>query len=170
MSVVFQESVFFGLSVRENIAMGRPEATLDEIRDAANRAQISGLIEKLPQGYETLVHRQGGLFSGGEKQKIAISRAILRSGGAWLLDEPTSALDAEASGMLTKALLDATEKHTTVWVTHDTRVLSRVDKVLFLDKGRVLFLGKSDDFRAWLCDGSSRPGDPITTEYLENLK
>ncbi len=170
MSVVFQESVFFGLSVRENIAMGRPEATLEEIQDAASRAQISGLIEKLSLGYETLIYRQGGLFSGGEKQKIAISRAILRSGGAWLLDEPTSALDAEASGTLMKVLLEATEKRTTVWVTHDVRILSRVDKVLFLDKGRVLFLGKPDDFRAWLREGAARPGDLKTMEYLENLK
>jgi ATP-binding cassette subfamily B protein len=170
MSVVFQESVFFGISVGENIALGRTEATLEEIQDAANRAQISGLIEKLPLGYDTLVHRQGGLFSGGEKQKIAISRAILRKGGAWLLDEPTSALDAEASGTLMKILLEATEKQTTLWVTHDVRVLSQIDKVLFLDKGRVLFLGTPDDFRAWLCQGTARPEDPITMEYLENLK
>lgn len=170
MSVVFQESIFFGHSVRENIAMGRPEATLEEIREAASRAQISALIEKLPLGYETPICRQGGLFSGGEKQKIAISRAILRCGSAWLLDEPTSALDAEAADTLMKVLLEATEKRTTVWVTHDVRVVSRVDKVLFLDKGRVFFLGTPDDFRAWLLDGSVRPGSPMTREYLENLK
>lgn len=169
MSVVFQENVFFGLSVRENIALGRPEATLEEIHDAASRAQISGLIEKLPLGYETLIHRQGGLFSGGEKQKIAISRAILRKGGVWLLDEPTSALDAEASGTLMKILLEATEKLTTLWVTHDVRVLTRVDKVLFLDRGRVLFQGTPDDFHAWLSEGAARPEDPLTIEYLENL-
>jgi len=170
MSVVFQENVFFGLSIRENIAMGRPEATLEEIHDAASRAQISSLIEKLPLGYETLIHRQGGLFSGGEKQKIAISRAILRKGGVWLLDEPTSALDAEASGTLMRILLEATEKHTTFWVTHDVRVLARVDKVLFLDKGRALFHGTPDDFRSWLSEGTARPKDPLTIEYLEHLK
>lgn len=169
MSVVFQESVFFGLSVRDNIAMGRPEATIEEIRDAAGRAQIAGLIEKLSSGYETVIHRQGGLFSGGEKQKIAISRAILRNGGVWLLDEPTSALDAETSDVIMKVLLEATAARTTIWVTHDVRVLSRVDKVLFLDKGRAVFHGTPEGFRVWLREGAARPADPVTKEYLDHL-
>jgi ATP-binding cassette subfamily B protein len=167
-SVVFQESVFFGLSVRENIALGRPDAPRGEIEEAAARAGLTELIVKLADGLETPVQRQGGLFSGGERQKIAISRALLRDGALWLLDEPTSALDAEALDGLTGVLMDATKGRTTLWVTHDFRILPRMDKVLYLDGGKLLFDGTPDRFRDWLYggdQGTSGPGAK-TSEHL----
>jgi ATP-binding cassette subfamily B protein len=158
-SVVFQESVFFGLSVRDNIALGRPEATAEEVREAGARAGITQMVEKLAEGYDTPVQRQGGLFSGGEKQKIAISRALLRDGAVWLLDEPTSALDDEAREALTALLLDSTKGRTTLWVTHDFRILPSMDGVLYFDRGKVLFSGSPEGFKAWLYGGQSSPGE-----------
>lgn len=159
-SVVFQESVFFGMSVRENIALGRPEATAEEVREAAARVGVTELIEKLADGYDTPVQRQGGLFSGGEKQKIAISRALLRDGAIWLLDEPTSALDDEAKEKLTALLLDTTRNRTTLWVTHDFRILPSMDRVLYLDGGKVLFSGTPGDFKIWLYGEDSSQASP----------
>ncbi len=167
MSVVFQESVFFGLTLRENIAMGRSDATLEEIKNAACRAQISDMIEKLKKGYDTPVFRQGGLFSGGEKQRIAIARALLRDGNIWLLDEPTSALDAEASDALTKLLLEVTEGHTTLWVTHDFRILSQVNRILLLDKGYVHFTGTPEEFENWLHQNKI---NRVNKKYMKELK
>ena len=149
-SVVFQESVFFGLTVHENIALGRVGASHEEVQKVAERTQLAGMIEKMPLGYDSPVHRQGGLFSGGEKQKIAIARAVLRDGRIWLLDEPVSALDVEASDALTKLLLDVSKGRTTVWVTHDFRILRHMDRVLFLDRGRVRFFGTGEEFKAWV--------------------
>lgn len=153
MSVVFQESLFFGLSVRENIALGRPSASNEEIQAAAQQAMVADMIEKLPQGYETPIVRQGGVLSGGEKQRIAIARALLRNGPVWLLDEPTSALDAGASQAIIQLIQEVTRGRTTIWVTHDPRILPFVDRVLALKKGRVEFSGRPREFKNWLDRG-----------------
>ena len=149
-SVMFQESVFLGATIRESIALGRQEATLEEIKDCARRCGIDQWIEKLENGYETPVHKQGALFSGGEKQKIALARAMLRNGRIWLLDEPSSQLDSASSEALTRALLEATRGRTTLWVTHDLGILGQCDRVVFMGEGRVRFSGTPADFLPWL--------------------
>ena len=149
-SVMFQESVFLGATIRESIALGRPGATLEEIKDCARRCGIAAWIENLENGYETPVHKQGALFSGGEKQKIALARALLRGGRVWLLDEPSSHLDSAASAELTRALLEATHGRTTLWVTHDPGILGQCDRVVFMGEGKIRFNGTPADFLPWL--------------------
>ena len=145
-SVVFQDSVLFGLSVRDNITLGRAGVTDEMLARAAGRADAAALIDRLPKKYDTLVRRRGGLFSPGERQRLAIARAMLRDGRIWLLDEPTTGLDQPGAVRLTEALLSATRGRTTLWVTHDPAVVSRLDHVLLLDAGRLMFAGTAAEF------------------------
>ncbi len=146
MSVVFQDSVLTGVSVRDNIALGDQSATLDAVRLAAEQAGVARFIERLPQGYDTIVRRGGDLFSGGERQRIALARALLRDGRVWLLDEPTTGLDHRSALELTDRLLEVTQGRTVLWVTHDPELLARMDLVLELGAGRVRFCGTPSDF------------------------
>lgn len=147
-SVVFHDSVFFGLSVRDNIALGTPDASAEAIREAARRAGAAELIARLPQQYETLIRRRGGLFSPGERQRLAIARALLRKGRIWLLDEPTTALDRRGALVLTDELLAATHGHTTLWVTHDPAIARKLDLVIALDGGKARFVGTPAEYEA----------------------
>ncbi|MGH7674894.1 MAG: ABC transporter ATP-binding protein [Gemmatimonadales bacterium] len=164
MSVVFQESVFFGLSVRDNIALGGEGAGPDEIQAAARRAKASELIERLPEGYDTPLRRRGGLLSGGERQRIALARALLRDGRIWLLDEPTTGLDAPTAADLIAMLLDATRDRTTLWVTHDAAVLPFLDRVVVLEEGRVAFTGAPEEYGRWFTRRVARPTGVTTGE------
>lgn len=148
-SVVFQDSVLFGLSVRDNIALGSPSASDEAIARAVQRADAAQLIERLPEKDQTLVRRRGGLFSPGERQRLAIARAMLRDGRVWLLDEPTTALDHATSLRLTEALLSATAARTTLWVTHDPKLIPRLDLVIALEAGRLAFAGPPAQYTAW---------------------
>ena len=141
MSVVLQDGVLAGLTVRENIVLGVPGATEEAIRAAAVDAGVDELIDRLPLGYATPVRRAGALLSGGERQRIALARALLRSGRIWLLDEPTAGLDHAAARALVEVLFRATEGRTTLWVTHDPALLARFDWVVALDEGTVAFAG-----------------------------
>jgi ATP-binding cassette subfamily B protein len=149
MSVVFQDSIFFGLSVGDNIAMGRPDAGPEEIKLAASKAQASRTIENLKDGYKTIVRKRGNLFSGGERQRIALARAILSRGRIWLLDEPTANLDRDAADELVKIILEETRGKTTIWVTHDQRIIPLLDRVMVLENGEARFFGTPQEFAAW---------------------
>jgi len=152
MSVVFQDSVLSGLSVRDNIALGRPEASTDAVQAAARTAHISRFIERLPQGYDTPVRRGGELFSGGERQRLALARALLRDGRIWLLDEPTTGLDRATAEDVTAVLFEATRGRTTLWVTHDPALIPRFDWVLVLKQGRSVFSGTPGTYHTWLSE------------------
>ncbi|MGK2962553.1 MAG: ATP-binding cassette domain-containing protein, partial [Gemmatimonadaceae bacterium] len=102
------------------------------------RAGAAKLVARLRRGYDTPVRRGGRLFSGGERQRLALARAILRDGRIWLLDEPTSGLDTRGVTDLAEVLFAATEGRTVIWVTHDPSILSRMDRVIELGAGRVL--------------------------------
>jgi ATP-binding cassette subfamily B protein len=147
LSVVFQDSLLPGLTVRECIALGAPSASDEAIRDAAARAKAHDFIERLPQGYDTQLRRNGGLLSGGERQRLAIARALLRDGRIWLLDEPTTGLDPATAGELTSLLLSLTIGRTTFWITHDDALVERLDRVLVIDQGRVTFAGTPGEYR-----------------------
>ncbi len=149
-SVVYQEAALLGLSVADNIAIGRPGAAPAEIERAAERSGLAALVEGLPDKYGSKVHRQGRLFSGGERQRLALARAVLRDGRIWLLDEPTGGLDAAASAQLEETLLEATRGRTTFWITHELSMASRLDRVLFLDRGKARFFGPPEDFERWI--------------------
>jgi len=138
MSVVFQDSVLSGLTVRGNITLGLPDASDDAVAAAVEQAGASKLVSRLPLGYDTPVRRGGRLFSGGERQRLALARAILRDGKIWLLDEPTSGLDTRGVAELAEVLFAATEGRTVIWVTHDPSILSRMDRVIELGAGRVI--------------------------------
>ncbi len=156
-SVVFQDSVFFGLSVRDNIALGGESGSLDAVREAARRACIADFIEHLPEGFDTRVRRRGGLLSGGERQRIALARALLRDGRLWLLDEPTTGIDAATAAELIKLLLDVTAGRTVLWVTHEPQIVRLLDRVVVLDQGRVVFSGAPDAYGGWLALRVSSP-------------
>ena len=164
MSVVFQDSVFFNLSVRENIALGRSDATFEEIEEAARRTRSADLVKKLEHAYDTRIRQRGTLFSVGERQRIAVARAVLRDGNVWLLDEPTSGLDAVTAEELVKVLLDLTERPTTLWVTHDATMLPAFDRVLVLRAGRIHFDGTPQDYATW-----SAERDAASAAVAENM-
>lgn len=148
MSVVLQGTVLFGLTVRENLTLGRPDATEAEIMEAARRAQALDLIARLPEGLDTVVKRQGRLFSAGERQRLAIARALLRDAPIWLLDEPTTGLDETTTGAIEEILLDVTRGRTTFWITHDPRVARRLDRVVYLSGGRLRDVPEAEGSRA----------------------
>ncbi|MFN2566084.1 MAG: ABC transporter ATP-binding protein [Gemmatimonadaceae bacterium] len=147
LSVVFQDSVLPGLTVRESIALGAPQASDEAIREVAARAKAHDFVERLPQGYDTPLRRNGGLLSGGERQRLAIARALLRDGRVWLLDEPTTGLDPATTEELTSLLLSLTSGRTTFWITHDHALVDRLDRVLVIDQGRVTFAGTPAEYR-----------------------
>ncbi len=140
-SAVFQDSVLAGLSVRDNLALGLPAATDGAIRAAAHAVQVDAFIERLPEGYATRVRRSGDLFSGGERQRLAIARALIRDGPIWLLDEPATGLDEESAEEMVELLFRATEGRTALWVTHDSELVERMDWVIELSDGRAAYTG-----------------------------
>lgn len=145
---VGQDTFLFDGSVRENIAMGRPEAGEAEIVAAAEAAQADAFIRALPQGYETPVGELAGRLSGGQKQRIAIARAFLRNAPILLLDEPTAALDAESEDALRETLLRLSEGRTTILVAHRLASVMRADRIIVLDEGRVVEAGSHGELIA----------------------
>ncbi|MFK7943163.1 MAG: ABC transporter transmembrane domain-containing protein [Paracoccaceae bacterium] len=143
-SLVPQEPVIFADSVRANILFGRPDATEDEVREAARAAAASDFIEALPEGYNTWLGERGVLLSGGQKQRIAIARAILRDAPLLLLDEATSALDAESERAVQSAVEHLSEGRTTLVIAHRLATVKRADRIIVLDAGRVVAQGTHD--------------------------
>ena len=146
MSVVFQDSVLAGLSVRDNLALGLPGASDEIIHAATSAVGIDGFIERLPDGYGTQVRRSGDLFSGGERQRLAIARALIRDGPIWLLDEPATGLDKDSAEEMVEILFRATEGRTTLWATHDPEIVERMDWVVELSDGRAAYTGPAADY------------------------
>ncbi len=136
-SLVLQESVLFEGTVRENIALGRPNATDDEIAEAARKAHIHDTIVRLPGGYGAKVREGGKNFSGGQRQRLAIARAILRDAPILILDEPTASLDVEAEAEVMRALQTLVKGRTVLMISHRLSTLGSVDEIVVLDRGRV---------------------------------
>ena len=135
--VVLQQTTLFSGTVRENIAYGRPAATLDEVIAAAKAAQAHDFIMSLPEGYDSWVEERGANFSGGQKQRIAIARALLVRPGILILDDSTSAVDMETEATI-KAALDELMRHTTTFiVAQRINSVLNADKILVLDRGRI---------------------------------
>lgn len=137
-SVVSQDSVLLAGSVAKNIGFGRPNATRDEIAIAAKAAAADGFISALKDGYDTILAPSGGHFSGGEKQRLSIARAILRDAPILMLDEPTSALDAESEAAIRMALDALSEGRTTLIIAHRLATILDADKIVVMDAGRVV--------------------------------
>ncbi|MBP6469480.1 MAG: ABC transporter ATP-binding protein [Chloroflexi bacterium] len=146
--VVLQQSTLFSGTVRENIAYGRPTATLDEVIAAAQAAQAHDFISALPEGYDSWVEERGANFSGGQKQRIAIARALLVRPGILILDDSTSAVDMETEAKI-KAALDELMSHTTTFiVAQRINSVLNADKILVLDRGRITAAGTHQELLA----------------------
>jgi ATP-binding cassette subfamily B protein len=143
-AIVFQESFLFNTSIAENIAMGLEGATQDAIEAAARDAEIHDFIMSLPKGYETQVGERGGRLSVGQRQRIAIARALVRNPAILLLDEATSALDAETEAALLATLARVGRDRTVISVTHRLHSSTHADKIVVMDRGKLRESGCHD--------------------------
>ena len=145
MALVPQEPVIFAASVAENIRYGRPEASMEEVRQAASMAAADEFIDKLPEMYETFVGERGVMLSGGQKQRIAIARAILRDAPILLLDEATSALDASSEAAVQTAIDALLVGKTTIVIAHRLATVKKADKIIVLQDGQIVAQGKHEE-------------------------
>src|SRR6184192_610140 len=143
--VVSQETYLFHESVRENLRFAKPNATDEEIEAAAEAARIHHVIAALPDSYDTMVGERGYRFSGGEKQRIAIARTILRNPPILVLDEATSSLDTETERLVQEALDQLSEGRTTIAIAHRLSTVRDADQIIVLDRGRVVESGRHED-------------------------
>jgi ATP-binding cassette subfamily B protein len=143
--VVSQETYLFHASVRENLRFARPDATDEKIEEAARAAQIHDTIAGLPDGYDTVVGERGFRFSGGEKQRIAIARTILRNPPVLILDEATSALDVQTERAVEEALERLAEGRTTIVIAHRLSTVRGADQIVVLDAGEIVERGTHEE-------------------------
>ncbi len=139
--IVLQQSVLFGATVRENIAYGRPEASLEEIVAAAKAANADGFIRELEHGYDAVIGERGATLSGGQRQRIAIARALLLHAPILILDEPMTGLDVESEAEVRQALDRLIAGKTCLNITHDLQSVANADLVLLLEEGRIIERG-----------------------------
>lgn len=145
MAVVFQDSGLFNRSLRENIAIGRPDADLTEVQGAAEQAEALGFIARKPDGFDFQAGERGGALSGGERQRIAIARAILKDAPILILDEATSALDTATEGAIKRALDRVRAGRTTLIIAHRLSTVADADEIFVMDAGRIVERGKFDE-------------------------
>jgi ATP-binding cassette subfamily B protein len=148
LGIVFQESILFNTSIRENIRIGKPDATDAEIEAAARAAEMHDLILNLAEGYDTPVGERGGRLSGGQRQRIAIARALLRDPRVLVLDEATSALDAATEASINKTLERVAKGRTVVSVTHRLAAIVNMDRIFVMDRGRLVESGRHEELLA----------------------
>ncbi len=146
--VVSQETYLFHESIRENLRFAKPDATDEEIEQAAEAARIHHVIAALPEGYDTVVGERGYRFSGGEKQRIAIARTILRNPPILVLDEATSSLDTETERLVQEALDRLSAGRTTIAIAHRLSTVRDAEQIVVLDHGRVVESGRHEDLLA----------------------
>ena len=147
-AIVLQDTLLFSTTVRENIAYGRPDATEEQIVEAARRAQADDFIRQLPDGYANLVGERGGHLSVGQRQRIGIARAFLKNAPVLLLDEPTSALDPTTESAIMETIKELMRGRTTLIVTHRLATIHDVDLIVVLENGRVVEQGRGTDLIA----------------------
>ncbi len=145
MAVVFQESFLFNASIRENISLGKPDASEEEIRSAAEAAGMHDSIVRMPDGYDTPVGERGSFLSGGQRQRIAIARALLRNPEILILDEATSALDPETEHAVNQTLMNVGKGRTVISVTHRLSSATNADSIFLLKEGSIIEQGRHDE-------------------------
>ncbi|MGW6622413.1 ABC transporter ATP-binding protein [Nocardia sp. NPDC055002] len=137
LSLVFQNVYLFNRSVADNIRIGKPDATDDELHRAAVAARVDEIIDRLPDGFDTTVGEGGTSLSGGERQRVSIARALLKDAPIVLLDEATSALDPHSEAVVVRGIHELTRDKTVLVVAHRLSTIAHADQILFLDKGRI---------------------------------
>jgi ABC-type multidrug transport system fused ATPase/permease subunit len=143
--VVFQEALLFNRSVAENLRVGKPDATEEEMRSACQRAQVLDVIERNPEGFEAVAGERGRMFSGGERQRFSIARAILKDPPILILDEATSALDALTEAKVQAALAEVMKNRTTFVIAHRLATVRNATRILVFQSGRVIETGSFDE-------------------------
>jgi ATP-binding cassette subfamily C protein CydC len=143
-TVVSQTPHIFSATIRDNVAMGNPAATDNEIRAALRAAQLSDFVDHLPEGLDTWVGEAGRLLSGGQARRLAVARAMLRNSPIWILDEPTEGLDPATEASLMREVLRTAKGRTLLWITHRLIQVDRIDRVVVLDQGRLVRSGTYD--------------------------
>ena len=141
-AIVLQDTLLFSTSVRENIAYGRPDATEEEIVDAARRAQADEFIRQMPNGYQSAVGERGGHLSVGQRQRLGIARAFLKNAPVLLLDEPTSALDPTTESAIMETIKELMRGRTTLIATHRLATVHNVDQIIVLEHGHIVEQGR----------------------------
>ncbi len=144
-SFVFQRVYLFEDTIANNIRFGRPDAPLEDVIEAAKKASCHDFIMALPNGYETLVGEGGASLSGGEKQRIAIARAIMKNSPIIILDEATANVDPENEKELTEAIENLTREKTIIMIAHRLKTVRNADQIVVVDKGRIVQKGKHDE-------------------------
>lgn len=151
LSLVFQDVYLFDRSILENIRVGRPDATDAEVRSAAETAGLDEVVDRLPDGYDTLVGEGGASLSGGERQRVSIVRALLKDAPIVLLDEVTSALDPHSEAVVVRGIRELTRDKTVIVVAHRLATIAHADQILFVDGGRIVERGTHSELLA--CGG-----------------
>jgi ATP-binding cassette subfamily B protein len=146
--VVFQETLLFNRSIADNLRVGKPDATLEEMRQAAERAQALEFIEKSFDGFENKVGERGRALSGGERQRVSIARALLKNPPILILDEATSALDARTETKLQAALDEVMKNRTTFVIAHRLATIRHASRILVFEAGRIVETGTFEDLVA----------------------
>src|SRR5204862_669721 len=147
-AIVLQDTLLFSTTARENIAYGRPDATEEEIIEAARQAQADEFIREMPQGYGSLVGERGGHLSVGQRQRIGIARAFLKNAPILLLDEPTSALDPATESAIMETIKELMRGRTTLIATHRLATIHNLDQIIVLDHGRIIEQGRGPELIA----------------------
>ena len=146
--MVTQDSILFNDSVKNNIALGNPNATLDQIKEAAKIANATEFIEKLEQGYESIIGEGGNKLSGGQKQRLSIARAILKDPDILILDEATSALDTGSEKMVQQALENLMKNRTSLVIAHRLSTIQKADLIVVLNQGKIIETGTHKELLA----------------------
>jgi ATP-binding cassette subfamily B protein len=147
-AIVLQDTLLFSTSVRENIAYGRPDASEEEIVDAARRAQADEFIRQMPDGYQSAVGERGGHLSVGQRQRLGIARAFLKNAPVLLLDEPTSALDPVTESAIMETIKELMRGRTTLIATHRLATVHDVDQIIVLEHGHIVEHGRGSELVA----------------------
>src|SRR5213078_4192341 len=147
-SIVLQDTLLFSTTIRENIAYGRPDATEEEIIEAAKQAQAHDFIMATPDGYRSQVGERGGHLSVGQRQRLGIARAFLKNAPILILDEPTSALDPTTESAIMETIKELMRGRTTIIITHRIATVHNVDQIVVLEAGRVVEQGRGPELVA----------------------
>lgn len=147
-SMVFQNVYLFNDTIANNIRFGKPDATMEQVRDAARRACCDDFIMALPNGYDTIIGEGGASISGGEKQRISIARAIIKDSPIIILDEATANVDPENEWMLQQAIAELTKSKTVILIAHRLKTVRNADKIIVVENGRIVQQGNHDTLMA----------------------